>query len=141
MICQISSRIMMECNHLNLLASRSLSISSKTSPMRTGPFTFLIKCRLSASLPEMSMTFTCVIPPREPVLPRSWVTLALTGSDSMAIIILIFILFGCGWLVRKIRRRGRAARSRGGLSRGVRGRGSGIWRAGEASCCFFSCFR
>jgi hypothetical protein len=39
------------------------------------------------------MTLTWVMPPLDPVLPRSWVTLAFTGSESMAIIILIFILF------------------------------------------------
>jgi hypothetical protein len=76
-------------NHLSLLASLSLSISSSTSPTRTGPFTLRMRCLLSASLPEMRMTFTCVMPPREPVLPSSWVTLALTGYDSMAIIILL----------------------------------------------------
>lgn len=39
------------------------------------------------------MTLTWVIPPLEPVLPSSWVTLAFTGSESMVIIKLIFILF------------------------------------------------
>lgn len=76
-------------NHLSLLASRSLSMSSRTSPVRTGPFTLRMRCRLSASFPEIRITFTCVIPPREPVLPSSCVTLAFTGYDYMAIIILL----------------------------------------------------
>ncbi len=70
-------------HHLSLLAYLSDSINSKTSPTLTGPFTFLIKCLLSAYLPVMSVTLTWVIPPLDPVLPRSWVTLALTGYDSM----------------------------------------------------------
>ena len=65
--------------HLSLLAYLSLSISSRTSPTLTGPLTFLIRCLLSAYLPEMRVTFTWVIPPLDPVLPKSWVTLALTG--------------------------------------------------------------
>lgn len=78
---------MLNTNHLNLLAYLSLSMSSRTSPTLTGPFTFLIKCLLSASLPVMSTTFTCVIPPLDPVLPKSWVTLALTGYESINILI------------------------------------------------------
>ena len=67
--------------HLSLLAYLSLSINSKTSPTLTGPLTFLIRCLLSAYLPEISVTLTWVIPPLDPVLPNNWVTLALTGYD------------------------------------------------------------
>lgn len=70
-------------NHLSLLASLSLSINSKTSPTLTGPFTFLIKCLFSASLPVIKVTFTWVIPPLEPVLPNNCVTRALIGYESI----------------------------------------------------------
>ncbi len=66
-------------NHLSLLASLSLSMSSRTSPILTRPLTFLIRCLLSASFPEIKMTLTWVIPPLDPVRPSNWVTLALTG--------------------------------------------------------------
>lgn len=72
-------------DHLSLLASLSLSMSSRTSPTLTGPLTFLIRCLFSASLPEMRVTLTWVIPPLDPVLPKSCVTLALTGSDYIVI--------------------------------------------------------
>lgn len=42
-----------------------------------------MRCLLSAYLPEIRVTLTWVIPPLDPVLPKSWVTLALTGYDSM----------------------------------------------------------
>ena len=58
-------------------------MSSRTSPTLTGPLTFLMRCLLSAYLPVMRVTLTWVIPPLDPVLPRSWVTLALTGYDSI----------------------------------------------------------
>jgi len=70
-------------NHLSLLAYLSDSMSSRTSPTLTGPLTFLIKCLFSAYLPEIKVTLTWVIPPLDPVLPNNWVTLALTGYDSM----------------------------------------------------------
>lgn len=57
--------------HLSLLAYLSLSINYKTSPTLTGPFTFLRRCLLSAYFPEIKMTLTWVIPPLEPVLPKS----------------------------------------------------------------------
>lgn len=72
-------------DHLSLLAYLSLSMSSRTSPTLTGPLTFLMRCLLSASLPVIRITLTWVIPPLEPVLPNSCVTLALTGSESMMI--------------------------------------------------------
>ena len=71
--------------HLSLLAYLSDSISSRTSPTLTGPLTFLIKCLFSAYLPDIKVTLTWVIPPLDPVLPNNWVTLALTGYDSMFI--------------------------------------------------------
>ena len=74
-------------HHLSLLASLSLYISSRTSPILTSPFTLRIKFLLSASLPEIRTTFTWVIPPLEPVLPNNCVTLALTGYVSMIIIL------------------------------------------------------
>lgn len=55
---QIIKCLSLLIDHLSLLAYLSDSISSKTSPTLTGPFTFLIKCLFSASLPEMSVTFT-----------------------------------------------------------------------------------
>jgi hypothetical protein len=64
--------------HLSLLASLSHSINSKTSLTLTGPLTFLTKV-LPVSFPEVKITLTWVIPPRDPVLPRRAVTLALTG--------------------------------------------------------------
>ena len=70
-------------NHLSLLASLSLYMSSKMSPTLQGPFTFLIKCLLSASLPVIKVTLTWVMPPLEPVLPKSCVTLAFTGYASI----------------------------------------------------------
>jgi hypothetical protein len=72
-------------DHLSLLAYLSLSMSSRTSPTLTGPLTFLMRCLFSASLPEMRVTLTWVIPPLDPVLPKSCVTLALTGSDYIVI--------------------------------------------------------
>ncbi len=80
-------------HHLSLLAYLSDSINSRTSPTLTGPFTFLIKCLLSAYLPVIRVTFTWVIPPLDPVLPNSWVTLAFTGYDSMLIRLLDYGLF------------------------------------------------
>jgi hypothetical protein len=58
-------------------------MSSRTSPILTGPLTFLKRCLLSAYFPEIKMTLTCVIPPLDPVLPKSCVTLALTGYESI----------------------------------------------------------
>ena len=75
----ICSIFYLHVDHLNLLAYLSLSMSSRTSPTLTGPLTFLIRCLLSAYLPEMRVTLTWVIPPLEPVLPSNWVTLAFTG--------------------------------------------------------------
>ena len=70
--------------HLNLRAYLSLYISSNTSPTLTGPLTLRIRCLLFAYFPEMRITLTCVMPPLDPVLPKSCVTCALTGYESMA---------------------------------------------------------
>lgn len=64
-------------------------MSSSTSPTRTGPFTFLMRCLLSAYFPVMRITLTWVMPPREPVLPSSWVTLAFTGYESINLLNII----------------------------------------------------
>lgn len=73
-------------------------MSYRTSPTLTGPLTFLRRCLLSAYFPEMSMTLTWVIPPLEPVLPRSWVTLALTGYESMLNCFYYDYIFKNNWI-------------------------------------------
>ena len=59
--------------YLSFLASLSDSIKTKISPSLTGPLTFLIKVR---DLSSINSTFTCVTPPRDPVLPIILETLA-----------------------------------------------------------------
>lgn len=68
-------------------------MSSSTSPTRTGPLTFLIRCLLSAYLPVIKITLTWVIPPLDPVRPSNWVTLAFTGSESINQYILFNIFY------------------------------------------------
>jgi len=58
--------------YLSLLASRSDSSKHKMSFSRTGPLTLRMIERVVSS---MNSTRTCVTPPREPVLPRTRVTL------------------------------------------------------------------
>jgi len=51
---------------------------------------------LSAYFPDIKITLTCVIPPLDPVLPKSCVTLALTGYESIDYyyqIIIFFIIY------------------------------------------------
>jgi len=59
-------------------ASRSLSNNARMSSSRTGPLTFRIIVRVVSS---MNSTRTWVTPPRDPVRPRTLITLAsLTGA-------------------------------------------------------------
>jgi len=64
--------------YLSLLASLSDSSRHRISSTLTGPLTFRIMLRLVSS---MNSTLTCVTPPRDPVRPRTLVTLtSLTGT-------------------------------------------------------------
>ena len=63
--------------------SYGLLISYKKSPPLTRPFTFLIRCLLSAYFPgKKKMTLIWVIPPLDPAIPNNAMTLALAGSAS-----------------------------------------------------------
>lgn len=64
----------------SLLASRSDSSNVRISPSRTGPLTFLISCLFCSF---KNSTLTCVHCPWEPVLPRTFTTLARTIGFSM----------------------------------------------------------
>lgn len=55
-------------NHLSLLASLSHSNRDNTSPTLTEPLTFLISWRFSE---PSNSTLTYVIPPLDPVLPKT----------------------------------------------------------------------
>jgi len=69
----------------SLLASLSDSSRHKMSSTFTGPFTFRMMLRLVSSI---NSTRTCVTPPREPVRPRTLVTLtSLTGTFPAASIL------------------------------------------------------
>lgn len=64
-------------NYLSLRASRSDSMRQRISSSRTGPLTFLT---IDRDWSSMNSTRTWVTPPREPVRPRTLMTLAnLTG--------------------------------------------------------------
>jgi len=75
-------------SYRSLLASLSDSSRHRMSSTFTGPLTFRMMLRLVSS---MNSTLTCVTPPREPVRPRTRVTLtSLTGTFPVA-----SILNGC----------------------------------------------
>lgn len=59
--------------YLSLLASRSHSMRQRISPTRTGPLTLRMMERLEGS---MNSTRTWVTPPRDPVFPSTFTTLA-----------------------------------------------------------------
>lgn len=64
----------------SLLASRSDSSNVRMSPSRTGPLTFLMSCLFCSF---RNSTLTCVHCPWDPVLPRTFTTLARTIGFSM----------------------------------------------------------
>lgn len=76
------------------LASRSDSSRQRISSSRTGPFTFRMIDRVWSS---MNSTRTWVTPPREPVRPRTRVTLtSLTGCLEASIVATFGSLSGLG---------------------------------------------
>ena len=74
------------CVHLSLLASLSDSKRARMSPFLTGPFTFLTKLLV---LLAMKTTFTCVIPPLDPIV-QEWDESLMT-------------IMGCGSLYQSAR--------------------------------------
>ena len=67
--------------HRRRRASRSVSRRERISPSRTGPFTLRMRLRVGSSTNSIE---TCVTPPRLPVRPMIFLTMAsLTCSSSM----------------------------------------------------------
>lgn len=84
----LSTRRLLPRIQRSLLASRSDSNNVRISPSRTGPLTFLISCLFCSF---RNSTLTCVHCPWDPVLPRTFTTLARTIGFSMLSICFILL--------------------------------------------------
>ena len=84
--------------YLIFLASRSVSLSKRTSSTRTGPFTLREMIR-PLSLPSSMRTLTWEISPVTPALPMTWITCAGVNAASSVVSLVVSLAVSFASLV------------------------------------------